>query len=68
MKTLTLIDAQDSDTPLHEIMHPFDRYSLALELEDAGMPFPWSAVLAWETCGDVKQAVGDLGVLVGEHA
>ena len=58
MTTLTLILHHPADTPLREILHLFDRYSLALELDDAGKPAPWDTVLAWETCGQVQQWAG----------
>lgn len=56
--TLDLILAQDPDTPLRQILHPFDFYDLALVLEDRGQTLPWEQVLALETCGQVAELVG----------
>ena len=52
--TLTLILAQDPETRLTTLLHPFDFYDLALALEDRGIAVPWDALLAMETCGDVQ--------------
>lgn len=56
--TLDLIAAQDPDTPLRAILHPFDFYDLALAFEDKGAPLPWEQVLALETCGQVMELLG----------
>lgn len=55
--TLDLILAQPDDAPLADLLHPYDRYSLALDLEDSGKAAPWPTVLEWETCGDVARWV-----------
>lgn len=57
MSILELILAQDDDTLIASILHPFDRYSLALDLSDAGITVTWETVLAWETCGEVTAAL-----------
>lgn len=55
--TLALILAQPPETPLRALLHPYDRYSLAMDLEDAGNPAPWATVLEWETVNDVARWV-----------
>lgn len=35
--TLPLILAEDPETPLSDLLHPFDFYDLALALEDRGI-------------------------------
>ena len=56
--TIPLILAQDPDTPLPSILHPFDFYDLALAFEDAGIAMKWDQVLDLETCGQVQELMG----------
>lgn len=56
--TLGIALSMPADTSLRAILHPFDRYSLALELDDAGKPAPWDTVMGWETCGQVQDWAG----------
>ena len=58
--TLPLILAEDPDTRLATLLHPFDFYDLALALEDRGILVPWDALLAMETCGDVQGVCGEV--------
>jgi len=57
MTHLPLILSHPPETPLREVIHTLDRYGLRQEMEDAGYPVEWDTVLAWETCGDVADAV-----------
>ena len=57
--TLPLILASDPETPLSDLLHPFDRYDLALDLEDRGIAVAWDAVLEMRTCGEVQAIVLD---------
>lgn len=57
MSHLPLILAHPPETPLSDVLHMLDRYTLEMELADAGHRIPWLTILAWETCGDVATAV-----------
>lgn len=56
--TLTLILSADPDTPLADLLHPFDYYDLELALEDGGIKVAWDALLAMDTCGEVQALCG----------
>ena len=58
MSNLAIILAHDPETSLRELVHPYERYGIALELEDAGRPACWDALLACETVGDLAELVG----------
>lgn len=58
--TLPLILAQDPETLLSTLLHPFDFYDLELELEARGITVPWDKLLAMETCGDVQRLCGEV--------
>jgi len=53
--TLTLILSADPDTPLADLLHPFDYYDLELALDDRGIKVAWDALLAMDTCGEVAE-------------
>lgn len=57
--TLDLIKAEDAETPLRTILHPFDFYDLALAFEDRGVSIKWERLLALETCGEVVELLGE---------
>lgn len=58
--TLTLILASDPETPLSDLLHPFDRYDLALGLEDRGIAYDWHTLLEMRTCGEVQALCGEV--------
>lgn len=58
--TLPILLSQDADTPLRDLLHPFDLYGLELELHDRGIDIAWPALLAMETCGEVQGLCGEL--------
>jgi len=53
--TLTLILSADPDTPLADLLHPFDYYDLELALDDRGIKVAWDALLSMDTCGEVAE-------------
>jgi hypothetical protein len=58
MTQLDIIAAQPADTPLRQILDPFDRYDLFDELEATGRKAAWERVLGFETCGQVIEWAG----------
>jgi len=59
---LAILNALDPETPLKDILHPFDRlYGLQDALEKAfGRDVPSKVVEAMETCGDVQEWCGEM--------
>jgi|GEM_PF-6783728 len=58
--TLELILSHPEDTRLSELVHPFDRYSIEMELSDAGRPICWDALMECRTVGDLAGLVGEV--------
>lgn len=58
--TLDLIRAEEAETELRTILHPYDFYDLAIEFEDRGVSIKWERVLALETCGEVLELLGEV--------
>lgn len=58
--TIDICMNQPADTPLRDLLHPFDFYDLALAFEDAGINLKWDQVLALETCGQVQELLGEM--------
>ncbi len=58
--TLDLILAHDEDMRLNDIVHPYERYSIALELHDEGCDADWHKLLDCDTVGDLARLVDGL--------